>query len=117
MGRFFDRLMGKQAPSERPPSAGARSVSVDGIDMLLDAREQVLSLAAGEPEGLMRGPSLDSRFVGASVLALKAKQVDDGLYAAVEVAAEPKKRAMLSMLAGALASNVPPSLGTKTIAA
>jgi hypothetical protein len=65
----------------------------DGVTLRLDLEPQVLELDAPEialyrePE-LAPCPSADGSFVSASVLAQKAKQFDDALYASVELAAQ-----------------------------
>ena len=80
-----------------------RTITQDGFRVQLDLSNQVLRLSMPEDWGWSpddsRGKAeaaimptlaeLDSvRFVSASVLAQKAKQFDDGLYAAVELAAQ-----------------------------
>jgi len=86
-----------------------RSGWVDKDDLYLAARE-----AAIEPtlDRVARGG-----FVSASVLAQKAKQFDDGLYAAVDLAAQrgagvfPAKADLLKAVARALVQSAPAELG------
>jgi hypothetical protein len=64
-----------------------------GVRYRIHRDDQVLRLGADDPLGaeLARTPHQargSSRFVSAALLATKAKQVDDGLYAAVELAAQ-----------------------------
>ncbi|HUT11690.1 MAG TPA: hypothetical protein VMY42_14410 [Thermoguttaceae bacterium] len=83
---------------------------VDKDDLYLAAREATIE------------PTLDrlapGRFVSASVLAQKAKQFDDGLYAAVDLAAQrgagdfPAKADLLKAVARALVESDPAELGS-----
>jgi hypothetical protein len=89
----------------------------------LDTSKQVFSLsmprdfAMGDREGATKAPVLHATmaeamgsagFVSASMLAFKAKQLDDGIYAAAELAADkgagelPSKKMLLSDIAAAL---------------
>jgi hypothetical protein len=115
--------------------AGKRSVTADGYTVELDLTTQVLAISA--PADEERGFALDDQPsaaeapltatlgridveepVSASVLAQKAKIFDDGLYAAVEVAAQegagqhPGKAALLTSLGGALAESDPSVAGS-----
>jgi hypothetical protein len=107
----FQRVFGGEQPSslvEAGNAGDARDTSVrarggirdfaeDGFRITLDLREQVLRLSA-EPHQIWDSnhdllPTLPESarsrsFVSASMLAQKAKQFDDGLYAAVELAAQ-----------------------------
>ena len=97
--------------------------------LLLDSTNQVLRLNVpqdrgyGSPGGQAQAPIYPSlsrlrwrpKFVSASVLAAKAKQFDDGLYAAVEVAAgkgaglyPSRNRLLLGMLAAVLKGTAGP---------
>lgn len=76
-------------PLRSPPPAEAvvREVRHEGGVLRLDLRPQMLSVEADEP--LAQTPPADSSgFVSAATLLFKAKQVDDGLLAAVELAAQ-----------------------------
>lgn len=102
-----------------------REVHADGWCVRLDLSRQVLSLEVPEfifdwrPEGEQAEPLLpvpravDSEPVSAATLLLKAKQFDDGLYAAVELAAQrgagrfAGKAALLRSLAATLAAGLP----------
>jgi hypothetical protein len=102
-----------------------RDVHADGWCVRLDLTRQVLALEAPEftfgprPEGEGAGrllptpPAADSGPVSAATLLLKAKQFDDGLYAAVELAAQhgagrfAGKAAWLRSLAATLAAGLP----------
>ncbi len=93
-------------------SAVTRELRGDGYRVELDLSPQVLSLSIPEELTWQEGeealaPScrgVSSGFVSASMLALKAKLFDDGLYAAVELAAQrgvgrfPGKAALLAKL-------------------
>jgi hypothetical protein len=91
-----------------------REVTEDGWHLRLDVSRQVLHLdvPAGrdEPAPLLpRLPGDETGFVSGALLMLKAKQFDDGLYAAVELAAQSGagrfagKAPLLAALADALA--------------
>ena len=77
---------------------GRRVVKAQGYELTLDLSHQVLQVAVPEDETNQGGTSLApsfselnldaSRFAPAAAMALKAKQFDDGLYAAVEMAAD-----------------------------
>jgi hypothetical protein len=80
-----------------PPDDLVRDVQVEDYRVRLDLRQQVLrlsieeSLDPREDRPLLPTPDaalLESGFVAASLLVQKAKQFDDGLYAAVELAAQ-----------------------------
>lgn len=103
MIRWFTR-----ATSEPPSAPGAvtRVVEGDHWRVRLDLAPQVLSLEippretdwrsrAGELSPVCPGTG----FVSASMLAVKAKLFDDGLYAAAELMSQPSKAALLSALA------------------
>jgi hypothetical protein len=83
-------------PSQNSPSeAVLREERHEGGVLRLDLRRQVLSVEAHEPwsdpadEPLAPTPPADMcGFVSAATLLFKAKQVDDGLLAAVELAAQ-----------------------------
>lgn len=96
-----------------------RVLEEQGYRVTLDLAGQVLRLevpeeTAWDQEGrdppLAPAPPLDAGFLSAAVLAHKGKQLDDGLYAAVELALQegvgggPGKPAWLERLAAALAS-------------
>jgi hypothetical protein len=95
-----------------------REVLAQGWRIRLDLAPQVLRLDIAEPMDLGRGrePVLartlprDGGFVSAAALLLKAKQFDDGLYAAVELAAQAgmghfgSKAGLLVTLAETMAS-------------
>lgn len=110
---------GAQGPSPAP-----RDIQQGGFRVRLDVSTQVLGLSVPDDRGYGSNqgpvePPLSARltdlgsgeFVSASVLDQKAKQFDDGLYAAVDLAADAGagslggKAAMLKTLATAL---VPP---------
>jgi hypothetical protein len=91
-----------------------REVTEDGWRVRLDVSRQVLHLDVpsgwDEPAPLLpRLPADERGFVSAALLMLKAKQFDDGLYAAVELAAQSSagrfagKAKLLAGLADALA--------------
>jgi hypothetical protein len=102
-----------------------REVHADGWCVRLDLSRQVLALEVPEftfdwrPEGERAGPLLptppaaDSGPVSAATLLLKAKQFDDGLYAAAELAAQHGagrfvgKAALLRSLAATLVAGLP----------
>lgn len=109
-----------------------RTVEADGFRVRVDPRSQVLRLSIPEERGWahddQRGsteaeilptlPPHAGQFVSAAVLAEKAKQFDDGLYAAVEFAAQKGvgafagKAYLLKSLAERLAPGSPsPSAG------
>jgi hypothetical protein len=108
-----------------------RLVEAEGYRIELDLSTQVLALDIPKDIGMLEwdaapldasrprtteapiSPTLEALrpgFVSASILAQKAKQFDDGLYAAVDLAAQngagdfPGKRALLSTLATPLAT-------------
>jgi hypothetical protein len=102
-----------------------RVVHADGWCVRLDLCRQVLALEVPEfiigrrPDGEGAGPLLsmppaaDSGAVSAATLLLKAKQFDDGLYAAVDLAAQhgagrfAGKAALLRSLAATLTAGLP----------
>ena len=139
---FFRSLRGHArgtaVPGEgRPGAAGAadlagpprRTVSANGFRVELDLGSQVLAIDAPVDETWEGSTSREPRLaatlgrlelkgpVSAAVLAQKAKLFDDGLYAAVEVAAQEGagshagKAALLASLAGALARTTPDMAG------
>ena len=108
-----------------------RLVEAEGYRIELDLSTQVLALDIPKDIGMLEwdaapldasrprtteaplSPTFDALrpgFVSASILAQKAKQFDDGLYASIDLAAQngagdfPGKRALLSTLAAALAT-------------
>jgi hypothetical protein len=97
--------------------SATRVIHKGGWCVRLDLSEQVLSLDAPEWDGARRDdrlsptmPSGDNdQLVSAAALLMKAKQFDDGLYAAVELAAQAGagrfagKASLLAALAAALA--------------
>ncbi|MEO6237337.1 MAG: hypothetical protein ABIQ52_10095 [Vicinamibacterales bacterium] len=96
----------KNLAPARPPRVATRDVRGDGWHVQLDLTPQVLSLSIPEEttgneheeelaptcQGLSHG------FISASMLAVKAKLFDDGLYAGTELSAQPLKRKLLSPL-------------------
>lgn len=96
------------AASPEPPAPGAviREVAEDGIRVRLDLTPQILTLEIPRVEFSWRGRPddlaavcPDTAFVSASMLAVRAKLFDDGLYAAAEAASQPAKQALLAALA------------------
>lgn len=90
-----------------PSGAVVRDVRGDGWRVRLDLSPQVLSLDIPETEvdWSIREADLSpacprTGLVSASMLAVKAKLFDDGLYAAAELAAQPEKTMLLSALEG-----------------
>jgi hypothetical protein len=82
-------------------------LDLDPQVLRLEVPQDVVSFDPGGTEDSPLSPTLprsDSGPVSAATLLLKAKQFDDGLYAAVELAAQPNKAALLTSLAEALAS-------------
>jgi hypothetical protein len=83
---------------QKHSAAATRVVNAQGYEVTLDISHQILQIAVTQseekPGSIALAPSLagmdlsESDFAPAAVLALKAKQFDDGLYAAVEVAAD-----------------------------
>ncbi len=81
-------------------ATASREFDVQGLHVRLDLSRQVIGLDVPEERGIARDRSAREEapvfstlaatagFVSASVLAQKAKQFDDGLYAAVEEAAQ-----------------------------
>jgi hypothetical protein len=94
-----------------------REFASDGYVVQVDESRQTLKLHAEAWQRTALNPTLASlqkrtysdRFISASMLAYKAKQFDDGLYAAVDLAAQngagkyPGKVSLLTELTGALA--------------
>lgn len=116
------------AISPNPVSGGKRVIKSEGYEITLDISHQVLHLTVPEggdfassggagQSGTPLSPSfaeLDlsaSRFAPVAALALKAKQFDDGLYAAVEIASDaglnhfPDRKHFILDLLTALASD------------
>jgi hypothetical protein len=111
---MFDWL--KPRVSDVPAGAVTRDLRGDGWHVQLDLSPQVLSLAIpnemtflkdeeelAPTSGTVSGSDRLSRivignFVSASMLALKAKLFDDGLFAAAELAAQPAKEKLLAPL-------------------
>jgi hypothetical protein len=94
VGDFLNKLLGRGA-SSAPSGTVVREVQSEGYRIRLDLSDQVLSLSL--PENTSRASNrlektvasaLGPGFVPASALMQKAKQFDDGLYAAVELAAQ-----------------------------
>lgn len=90
-----------ESPEKNAGPRLVREISEQGYRIQLDLSSQVLRLEVPEDRGWANeatheeaaiAPTLagvaDRRFTSASVLAQKAKQFDDGLYAAVELAAQ-----------------------------
>ncbi|HEX4132617.1 MAG TPA: hypothetical protein VHZ24_21470 [Pirellulales bacterium] len=119
------------APQSAVPK---RTIEEQGYRVELDLGSQVLSVSVPRDLGSEAGaapirPTLaemaDADFVSASVLAQKAKQFDDGLYAAIELAAEQGagsfsgKAAMLESLCRSLgaSSQAPLTAAPATIVA
>jgi hypothetical protein len=114
---------------EKQPSTASREFEVQGFHVRLDLSRQVIAIDVPEDRGyavdrsareeVPVSPTLatNGAFVSASLLAQKAKQFDDGLYAAVEEAAQngagpfTGKATTLSRLARALASGSGDRLG------
>lgn len=150
LGRAPDSLVAaNQAPhSARPTVAnefeipGRRTVTRDGFKVELDLSSQVLAVeapiplefalefafeldakpgSAEAPLSATLGPVDSTALVSASVLAQKAKIFDDGLYAAVEFAAQvgtglhAGKAALLASLVRALAGSDPSVAGTAPV--
>ena len=122
-------LPGRTAHSEPPATAATphlREFTLQGARLTLDLAPQVLSLESPKPpadpslEATLAGAAYAHGFVPAALLVQKAKQFDDGLYAAVEIAAQngagtfAGKRALLDALALALADR-PPEDGASAI--
>ena len=106
--------------------AASRIVHADGWCVHLDIGRQILRLEVPEAETRRKSegktvgspllpvpPLVADGLVSTATLLLKAKQFDDGLYAAVELAAQrgagrfPGKAALLRSLAATLASQLP----------
>jgi hypothetical protein len=86
-------------------------LDLDPQVLRLEIPEAVVSFDARGAEDSPLSPTLPRSHAGpvsAATLLLKAKQFDDGLYAAVELAAQPNKAALLASLAEALASATGP---------
>ena len=89
-----------------PPGAVTRDLRGDGWHVQLDLTPQVLSLAIpeeatwkeGEDELAPTCSGLSNGFVSASMLAVKAKLFDDGLYASAELAAQHLRAKLLAPL-------------------
>ena len=83
-----------------PPGAVTRDLRGDSWHIQLDLTPQVLSLDIprettwdeGEEELAPTCDGFSDGFISASMLAVKAKLFDDGLYAAAELAAEDRKQ-------------------------
>jgi hypothetical protein len=120
-------LIGASIGADEPAkklSAATREFDVQGFHIRVDLSRQVIGVDVPEERGFSRtdrngreeapvAPTLAATggFVSASVLAQKAKQFDDGLYAAVELAAQngagryPGKSDLLLRLARAMAAS------------
>ncbi len=143
-GKSLLRAMAATKP--RAAAGPGRTVSVprpwgrSDLRLVLDLTPQLLRLDVPEDRGFGGGqgsaePELSRSFadlgvtsegfLGAAVLAHKAKQFDDGLYAAVELAAQDGlgafvgKRVLLGWLAAALGHDVVPEsiMGPATVVA
>lgn len=134
-------VMAAAEPPERNQGAKpVREIKEQGYRVQLDLSSQVLRLEVPEdrgygtsmsavPEEAPIAPTLagiaDEQFISAAVLAQKAKQFDDGLYAAVELAAQQGvgrflgKAALLAHLCHSLtqAPAAPPSPAVITVLA
>lgn len=82
--------MSERASEETPASYEAER---SGVRFRVHRQDQVVHLATDDPFGAELAPRArdvvsGSRFTSAALLAIKAKQVDDGIYAAVELAAQ-----------------------------
>jgi hypothetical protein len=119
--RVADAKLPSDATAKLPPRAAARQPSrvaplprvmkQYGWTLRLNTRNQILSLSTPPPELTIAGtPTPNSAsppdpFIAAGMLAMKAKQFDDGLYAAVDLAAQSgcgklsSKKALLKTLA------------------
>ena len=91
------------------PESVTRDLTGPGWHVRVNLSPQVLSLALPQRELQWRGREDDVEptcpktygFTSASMLAVHAKWFDDGLYAAVELAAQTKKAELLAALASA----------------
>jgi hypothetical protein len=91
-----------------PPGAVTRDVIEGRCHVQLDLTPQVLSLQIPHETTWLEGeeplaPTSSQQsqgFISASMLAVKAKVFDDGLYAAVELAAQHTKQPLLASLVG-----------------
>ena len=104
LGASMLGLVNIDAGADEPPAkAGTviREFDTQGFHVRVDRSRQVIAVNVPEERGFARGdaaqreeapvaPTLSDSgaFVSASVLAQKAKQFDDGLYAAVDLAAQ-----------------------------
>jgi len=96
----------RQPVNLAPPGAVTRDLRGDGWHVQLDLTPQVLSLdipeettwEEGEEELAPACDRLSDGFISASMLAVKAKLFDDGLYAAAELAAQDRKVKLLASL-------------------
>jgi len=95
----------KKAPPPPPAGAVTRDIDESGCRVRLDLTPQVLALDIPEEttpfedgEPLAAVPQAYG-FVSASMLAIRAKLFDDGLYAAAELAAQERKAPLLRTLA------------------
>ncbi|MEP6594045.1 MAG: hypothetical protein ABJC51_10150, partial [Acidobacteriota bacterium] len=98
-----------ELPPALPPGVATRELRGDGWHIRLDLTPQVLSLSIpeestwndGEEELAPTCQRLNHGFISASMLAMKAKLFDDGLYAGTELSAQVLKRKLLTPLAHA----------------
>jgi hypothetical protein len=97
MRKFVRRLFG----SEPAPASDEKVVAIGGAQLRIDRTPQVLELAVPQTYSSRITPRVEmwDDFVSAAVLATKAKQFDDGLYATVELMAQRGKRELLRKLA------------------
>jgi hypothetical protein len=105
---MFNWLRRRAPEPPVPPGGVTRDLRGEGWHVRLDLAPQVLSLAIPEAEttwqkgeeALAPTCPVSHDFVSASMLAVKAKLFDDGLYAAAETAAQPDKAKLLAGLVG-----------------
>ena len=97
---WFSRRLAGPLP---PPGGLTRDITEEGTALRIDLTPQVLSLSMGkerawrEEEDFLEPTCPDTGgFVSASMLAVKAKLFDDGLYAAAELATQPGKARLLA---------------------
>jgi len=102
---MFNWLRRRVPTPPAPPGGVTRNLRGDGWHVRLDLAPQVLSLAIPkettwreDEESLAPTCPVSHDFVSASMLAVKAKLFDDGLYAAAEIAAQPDKAKLLVAL-------------------
>lgn len=114
----------QQSKSRSSQQASVKRKVVDnGYEVTIDLRKQKLSLDANKPERVHNWvyPSLsnvkNAGFVSAAMMAMKSKQFDDGLMAAVKLASQsgkgnvPSKRLMLASISKYLENGKPSGEG------